>query len=225
MALHSTRTANLMKSFGKAVREARVRLGLSQEALADRAALDRSYMSQIERGIKNATLNSVWRIASALGIAPSSLIGDVEQRLVAMTDSDDQDQRVAGEGGRGAHGATAASRRALVVDDDVDVCFAIESLLQDAGFETRQAHSGMEALRLITEKPVHVVISDIRMGAGSGLDLLNAIRQMNRKLPVFLVTGYDDLSREDAARRGASGIFSKPFDSRAFVSAVTSALD
>ena len=74
MAGKHTKYVSLMKAFGKAVRHYRNKLGFSQESLADRAQLDRSYMSQIERGIKNATLNSIWRISQALEVKPSALL-------------------------------------------------------------------------------------------------------------------------------------------------------
>lgn len=60
-------------AFGRAIRELRKERGLSQEAFADLAGIDRSYMGHIERGKKNVTLTKVYQIANALQIPVSSL--------------------------------------------------------------------------------------------------------------------------------------------------------
>lgn len=64
----------LCRRFGLNVKAARKEAGLSQEALADLAAVARSYMSDVERGERNPTLHVVERIASALGVHPASLL-------------------------------------------------------------------------------------------------------------------------------------------------------
>ena len=70
--------ADFLDGFGHAVREARESLGWSQEALGFEADLDRTYISGIERGVRNPTLETVLRIAQALGVSPSSLIAAAE---------------------------------------------------------------------------------------------------------------------------------------------------
>ncbi|WP_184101185.1 helix-turn-helix domain-containing protein [Silvimonas terrae] len=59
---------------GAAIRKMRKQCGLSQEALADAAGVDRSHMGKIERGERNVTILNVLRIARALGYAPSRLL-------------------------------------------------------------------------------------------------------------------------------------------------------
>ena len=59
--------------FGQNVRKQRTEKGLSQEALADKADLDPTYISGIERGVRNPSLLSIVRIAKALGIESGSL--------------------------------------------------------------------------------------------------------------------------------------------------------
>lgn len=58
---------NLAKSFGPAVRRLRIALRLSQEELADRSGLDRTYISGVERGVRNPTLNVMQQISDAIG--------------------------------------------------------------------------------------------------------------------------------------------------------------
>ena len=66
-------------AFGGAVRARRERLGLSQEEFAHRAALDRTYVSGIERGVRNPTLRVIGRIAKALGTPAHKLLAAAEQ--------------------------------------------------------------------------------------------------------------------------------------------------
>lgn len=61
-------------AFGERIREIRKSKGLSQEALADLAGVDRSYMGHIERGEKNITLTKIYQIAGALNIPASKLV-------------------------------------------------------------------------------------------------------------------------------------------------------
>ena len=61
-----------LKRLGARIRELRRRHGLSQEALADRAQIDRSYMSGIERGVRNTSVLKLAKIAKALGVRVSA---------------------------------------------------------------------------------------------------------------------------------------------------------
>lgn len=60
-------------AFGKAVKIRRVEVGISQEELADKSGLARSFLSGIELGTKKATITSVWKLAEALNCKPSDL--------------------------------------------------------------------------------------------------------------------------------------------------------
>lgn len=71
---HSYREHPELASFGQAVRALRLEIGLSQEALADEAGIDRSYMGGIERGEHNLALINIKKIASALNQTVSELM-------------------------------------------------------------------------------------------------------------------------------------------------------
>ena len=75
------RTELLLSAFGKVLRELREARGLSQEALALSASVDRTFVSQIERAIRQPTLTTLWKLAKALDIQPSTLITKVERGL------------------------------------------------------------------------------------------------------------------------------------------------
>ena len=64
----------IKRRFGKQVREFRKRRGLSQEALALRCDLDRSYIGGVERGERNVSLLNIHRIADALGVDSAELL-------------------------------------------------------------------------------------------------------------------------------------------------------
>jgi transcriptional regulator with XRE-family HTH domain len=63
-------------NFGALVRHFRERIGISQETLADRAEIHRTYIGGIERGERNPTLTMIHKIAKALGVKPSRLLED-----------------------------------------------------------------------------------------------------------------------------------------------------
>jgi transcriptional regulator with XRE-family HTH domain len=65
---------NVLERFGKRVREKRTGLGLSQEKFADKAKLDRTYVSGIERGQRNVSLRNIEALAIALEITISELM-------------------------------------------------------------------------------------------------------------------------------------------------------
>jgi transcriptional regulator with XRE-family HTH domain len=65
---------DLRPGFGKRVRQRRIALGLSQEGLAERADLHWTFVSGVERGIRNPGLNAIGKLARALGITPSKLL-------------------------------------------------------------------------------------------------------------------------------------------------------
>lgn len=69
------------QAFGRVVREARLACGLSQEALAHEAGLDRSYFSKIERGLSQPTLFAILNIARALGFKASTLVGHTQKLM------------------------------------------------------------------------------------------------------------------------------------------------
>jgi transcriptional regulator with XRE-family HTH domain len=69
----------LALAFGRVLRERRLAAGLSQERLALEADVDRTFVSLLERGGRQPTLSTLWRLAAALNIAPSELINRVEK--------------------------------------------------------------------------------------------------------------------------------------------------
>jgi transcriptional regulator with XRE-family HTH domain len=69
----------MFPDFARVLTEARNRAQLTQEALAGKAGMDRSYVSQLERGLKIPTLKSLFRLAEALDVRPSELVKRIEK--------------------------------------------------------------------------------------------------------------------------------------------------
>ena len=65
---------SIPRAFGRALREYRLKATLSQEALALEAGIDRTYVSLLERGKRQPTLETVFRVATVLGISPATLV-------------------------------------------------------------------------------------------------------------------------------------------------------
>lgn len=68
-------------AFGKAVKIRRVELGITQDALADKAGFARSFLSGVECGNKQASITSVWRLAQALECLPSEMWATAERLM------------------------------------------------------------------------------------------------------------------------------------------------
>jgi ribosome-binding protein aMBF1 (putative translation factor) len=71
--LRALSRAEILKRLGESLREHRQRAGLSQEKLAAKAGIDRTYVGGAERGERNVALVNIVRLAEALGIAPAEL--------------------------------------------------------------------------------------------------------------------------------------------------------
>ncbi len=102
--------------------------------------------------------------------------------------------------------------RALVVDDDKDNRDIVAENIARWGHTVETAGSGEEAISKFTALPYDVVVSDIRMGALSGLDVLKKIRGASPDAIVILMTGYAGSDTAiDAIKAGAFDYVTKPF--------------
>ncbi len=70
-------------TLGRLIRQKRTEMGLSQEELADRAGLHRTYVSDVERGIRNLTIGAAWCIAHGLELDLKEMIANMEDQQAA----------------------------------------------------------------------------------------------------------------------------------------------
>lgn len=102
--------------------------------------------------------------------------------------------------------------RVLVVDDEEFMCTLMTRILCKAGMEVLAAESGEEALRMLQENGCDVVVSDVRMGGMSGLDLLKQVKVQYPNIAFVVMTGYaDSYTIKDALLQGADEYITKPF--------------
>lgn len=67
--------------FGQVIRELRFQKNLSQEKLAEKSNLDRTFISLLERGLRQPSLSTIFRIAKALEISPVTIVKEIETKL------------------------------------------------------------------------------------------------------------------------------------------------
>jgi two-component system response regulator FlrC len=109
----------------------------------------------------------------------------------------------------------------LIVEDDADLREAIRDTLELSGHAVIAVSGGAEALAVIAETPVCVVVSDVRMEPMDGITLLREIRSAQPQLPVVLMTAYADVDRAvEAMRAGACDFLLKPFEPGALLAHV-----
>jgi len=101
----------------------------------------------------------------------------------------------------------------LVVDDEPDLREMLVSELQSIETKTREAKNGKEGINIVKTEKIDLIISDVRMPGGNGIELLIETKKINLKKPIFLfITAFSDITREEIHAHGAEGIISKPFD-------------
>jgi DNA-binding response OmpR family regulator len=103
-------------------------------------------------------------------------------------------------------------RRVLVVDDEQPILEILKSFLELERFIVMTAESAEQALELLDQNKVHLIVSDILLPGMSGIELLQKIKENHPNMPVILITGYaGKYGPEDAISAGANGYFIKPF--------------
>ncbi len=123
-------------------------------------------------------------------------------------------------------GDGSVGKRVLVVDNEADFLATYERLLRRQGYEVITATSRAAGLAAVAGERLDLVISDLRLPDGDGLDVVRAARRVPDPPPVIVVTGYpSDETRRAAAAAGATAFFAKPFAAAGLLEAVRASLD
>ena len=103
-------------------------------------------------------------------------------------------------------------RSILIVDDDSQLRQSFEKLLSEEGYEIRTAATGEAGLEAVKQKAPDLVIMDVRMPGMSGLETLKAMREIDQKLPVIVMTAFGTTETAiEATKLGAFDYVLKPF--------------
>src|ERR1035437_9401013 len=114
----------------------------------------------------------------------------------------------------------------LVVDDEPHMRRILEIMLRKSGHLVYAAGNGREALDILRDNPVDLVITDMRMPEMDGIELLTRLREDGAEVPVIVITAHGSVeSAVDAMKRGASDYILRPFDIDALEVAIARVLN
>jgi two-component system response regulator GlrR len=118
-----------------------------------------------------------------------------------------------------------AQPRLLLVDDDSNFLKLLSMRLSAEGFEIHTAESADSAMRELRSEPIELVLTDLRMENGSGLDLFEQVRQYSPGLPVILMSAQGTIPEAvSATQMGVYEFLTKPIDKKRLLHAIRSAL-
>jgi len=114
----------------------------------------------------------------------------------------------------------------LIVDDEKNYLVVLEALLGPEGYETRTADNARDALRLVQEVDLDLVITDMKMPGMSGMELLEETKKVKPGVPVIMMTAYGTIEMAvEAMRKQAYDYITKPFQNEELKLTVKKALE
>jgi two-component system repressor protein LuxO len=102
--------------------------------------------------------------------------------------------------------------KTLIVEDSATLCAVYTAYLDGTGLDVSVAHTLAEAEMLLSQLAPDLVLLDIELPDGNGLDLLTSVAQLPQQPSVVVMTGHGKEYADDALNRGANDFLSKPFD-------------
>ncbi|SAI41973.1 two component response regulator [Bordetella ansorpii] len=123
-----------------------------------------------------------------------------------------------------AHAPLAATRRILLIDDDVELAQMLREYLEPHRYQLTLAHTGAQALPLLAQDDFDLTLLDLMLPDGSGLDLLRQYRSRSRR-PVIMFTAHGgETDRVLGLELGADDYLAKPFSPRELQARMTAVL-
>jgi two-component system, response regulator FlrC len=109
----------------------------------------------------------------------------------------------------------------LLVEDEEELRDLLATELRDFSYEVIEASNGSDAYAKLKTHTIHLVITDLRMAGGSGLELLSDLRKhKDMNIPAILMSGFADCTAKQAREFGADELLHKPFALGDFVKIV-----
>ena len=104
-------------------------------------------------------------------------------------------------------------KKILVVDDELNMLLVLEAMLKKEKYEVATASDGLEALAILKDDDVAVVVTDLKMPKLDGLGLLSKIENDYPSIPVIIITAHGTITTAvEALKKGAFDYITKPFD-------------
>jgi DNA-binding NtrC family response regulator len=115
--------------------------------------------------------------------------------------------------------------RVLIIDDEEIVRISCQRILVPEGYEVEISGSASEGLQILTERPVDVVLTDLKMPNVDGIEVLTAIKKEWPDVEVIMITGYQTIDTAvQAIKMGAFDYIEKPFIPSAIVESIDKAM-
>jgi DNA-binding response OmpR family regulator len=108
----------------------------------------------------------------------------------------------------------AATRRILIIDDDVELCELLTEYLAPEGFQVDSVHSGTQAVELALHNPYALLVLDVMLPGTRGFEVLQQIRTKSRVPVIMLTARGDEVDRILGLEIGADDYLPKPFNPR-----------
>jgi len=113
----------------------------------------------------------------------------------------------------------------LIVDDEKNYPRILSAVLEEEGFETFCANSGYEALEILKNIDVDLVLTDMKMPKMDGIELLEKIKDKDKNIPVIMMTAHGTVDKAvEAMQKGAYSYILKPFDNNRLIIYVNKAI-
>jgi two-component system, NtrC family, response regulator AtoC len=117
------------------------------------------------------------------------------------------------------------SGRILVVDDEKNITFVIQAILERVGFETLVFNESTRALDAIENEEVDTIVTDLYMPGPGGMEILEYCQKNHPQIPVVIITAYGTVeSAVSALKRGAFDFVTKPFEQTELVNVIQKAV-
>jgi len=106
----------------------------------------------------------------------------------------------------------------LVVDDEKNYLLVLSAVLEDEDYEVLTAQGGREALDIQKSSDLDLILTDMKMPAMDGIELLEKIKAMDQDLPVIMMTAHGTIDKAvEAMQKGAYSYILKPFDNERLI--------
>src|SRR5438105_2587197 len=104
-----------------------------------------------------------------------------------------------------------ASKRIVIVDDEPNIGLSLQLILEREGYSVTICHSALDFRSRPATQRADAYLFDVKLPDGNGIDLLRALRQMDNRSPVIMISGHGAIADAvDATRAGAFDFLEKP---------------